>query len=245
MPLFGILIVAVQIYFAVHCMRTGRSGWLFVILLFPVIGSLVYFFAEYLPELRAGATISNLSKNLASKIDPTAELRRLRDEVEHNNSVGNRVALAEGLVNAGFYDEAIAHYKGCMKGIYEDDRNILAALCRAYSMQGNFEEAEKHLVNFNTTCKDTLSKEMRFLYARTLEQAGKDEEAVKQYASILDESVGEEIRCHYGLLLKKLGRVEEASMVFNEILKNARVSPRFYRRTEKRWINIAKKECSA
>lgn len=244
MPLYGFLVVAMQIFFAVHCVRTGRTGWLFIILLFPGIGSVVYFFAEYLPDLRSGTTINNLSKNLVSKINPAAELQRLREQAEHNKSVDNRIALAAGLVNAGLYEEAVAIYKGCLEGIYKDDRTILAGLCRAYLRQENFEEAEKYLTNFNTN-SDMLSKEMRFLYARALEDAGRDEEAAKQYASILNESIGEEVRCRYALLLKKLGRVEEATMIFNEILKDARVSPSFYRRSERRWINIAKKESKA
>jgi len=245
MPLFGILVIAIQIFFGVHCVRSGRSGWLFIILFFPGIGSLVYFFAEYLPDLRSGRTMDNLSRHLVSKINPSAELERLRAQAEHNTSVGNRIALADGLVNAGLYEEAVELYKECMNGIYKDDKSILAGLCRAHLKQGNFEEAEKYLVNFNANSKDKLSKEMRFLHARALEEAGKDEEAVERYAAILRESVGEEVRCRYGLLLKKLGRVQEATLVFDEIARNARVSPKFYRKSEKKWISIARRESNA
>ncbi|MGA2225425.1 MAG: hypothetical protein ABSH41_13400, partial [Syntrophobacteraceae bacterium] len=72
-----------------------------------------------------------------------------------------------------------------------------------------------------------------------------DEEAVERYAAILKESVGEEVRCRYGLLLKKLGRVQEATLVFEEIARDARVSPKFYRKSEKKWISIARRESNA
>lgn len=244
MPLIEILVVSIQIYFAVHCVRSGQSGWLFIIILFPGIGSIIYFFAEYLPDMRSGriGAVNNLSKTIISKINPTAELKRLRDQAEHNKCVANRVALADALVDSGLYEEAVDIYKGCRDGFYKDNKNILAGLCRAYLLQGNFEEAEKYLVNFQADTRDPLSREIRFQYARLLEEAGKDEEALREYAALLPASSGEETRCRYGLLLKKLGRMEEAASIFNQILKDAAVSPKFYRRNEKRWISIARKE---
>ena len=57
MPLLGILHIVVAVFFAVHALRTGRNMfWLLVLLMFPFLGSVVYFFAEFLPELRHSHT---------------------------------------------------------------------------------------------------------------------------------------------------------------------------------------------
>ena len=47
MPFLGIgLHVLVALFFAVHAMRTHQQmTWLFVLFSFPLLGSLVYFFA--------------------------------------------------------------------------------------------------------------------------------------------------------------------------------------------------------
>ena len=47
---YGLLILAVQVYFAIHAYRTGREWWILIILLVPVAGALVYLFAVWLPD---------------------------------------------------------------------------------------------------------------------------------------------------------------------------------------------------
>ena len=49
--LTGIATVALQIILAVHVARTRRPFiWIFVILIFPLIGSAIYIIAELIPE---------------------------------------------------------------------------------------------------------------------------------------------------------------------------------------------------
>ncbi len=49
--LTGIATVALQIILAVHVARTRRPFvWIFVILIFPLIGSVIYIIAELVPE---------------------------------------------------------------------------------------------------------------------------------------------------------------------------------------------------
>jgi hypothetical protein len=53
MPLIAVIHLAFAIFFAVHAVRTGRPNWwLFLLLSMPMLGSIIYFFAEYLPEMR-------------------------------------------------------------------------------------------------------------------------------------------------------------------------------------------------
>lgn len=49
--LYGIGSIILQIILAVHVVRTRRPFiWIFVILIFPLVGSLVYIIAELIPE---------------------------------------------------------------------------------------------------------------------------------------------------------------------------------------------------
>ena len=50
--LVGIGTIVLQIALAVHAVRTGRPFiWVFLILIFPLMGSLIYIIVELIPEL--------------------------------------------------------------------------------------------------------------------------------------------------------------------------------------------------
>lgn len=59
MPFLGIgFHVIVALFFAVHVVRNNQNMyWLFILFAFPLLGSVVYFFAIYLPEMRHSRTV--------------------------------------------------------------------------------------------------------------------------------------------------------------------------------------------
>ncbi len=242
MPLLGLLSLLVQVYFAVHAYNTGRQNWIYIIIIFPVIGSLVYFLAEFLPDFVRSHSGKQAAKNFWGIVDPGRELRFLRDQLERADSVKNRKALAEGYINAGFLEEAISLYQSCMEGMYADDPSIQEGLCLAYFLKGDFNRAKENLFKLKEIQGGNMSAEFDLLLIRTYEESGDTDKALKEYPALTGKYSGEEARCRYALLLKKTGTSEEANTLFNEVLKNARLSPKYYKRTQKKWIDIAKKE---
>lgn len=79
-------------------------------------------------------------------------------------------------------------------------------------------------------------------HALTLEGLGHIDGARRNYSEIVGTVPGEEARCRYALLLKQTGRVGEANEHFDTVLKNARLSPKYYRKTQKDWILMAEKK---
>jgi hypothetical protein len=77
---FGALHILVAIFFAVHAVRHGRANyWLFVLLGFPFLGSVIYFFSEYLPEMRR--LVDEHARVLnRSSLDQARAAVRARDE---------------------------------------------------------------------------------------------------------------------------------------------------------------------
>jgi hypothetical protein len=54
----GTLTLIFQGAMAVHVVRAGRNlMWIFIILFFPLVGSLVYLFAEVIPEMERRNTL--------------------------------------------------------------------------------------------------------------------------------------------------------------------------------------------
>ena len=63
--LIGIGTIVLQIVLAVHAVRTRRPFiWVFIILIFPLMGSLIYIVAELIPEWERSNTIQKLADNI-------------------------------------------------------------------------------------------------------------------------------------------------------------------------------------
>ena len=70
--LVGIGTVVLQIALAVHVARTGKPFiWIFVILLFPLLGSVVYILAVLVPELERTNAIQTWVSNIERAIAET------------------------------------------------------------------------------------------------------------------------------------------------------------------------------
>ena len=243
MPLLGLLSLIIQIYFAVHAVQNGKDRyWVYIIILFPGAGSLIYFFAEYLPELRTGSGFRKAKSRMVKLIDPEKEVRRLEDELDLSDSVRNRLALAQGYVNAGKLDKAVSMYESCLNGIHRDDPVAVEGLCCAYFFQGSFAQAKEWLLHLRKVRGGRKGDEFDLLLARCCEEMGDTDAALEEYAFLEKAFTGEEARCRYALLLKKMGRTAEAQKFFQRILKNVKLSPRFHRKNQKQWVDIAKRE---
>ena len=84
----------------------------------------------------------------------------------------------------------------------------------------------------------------RLLLARCREALGNDDGAEQLYNQVVKTFSGEEARSRYAMFLKRKGRIGEADALFDDTLKNARLSPKYYRRTQKQWIALARDERS-
>lgn len=237
MPILGIVGLAIQVFFAVHAVKNGKDRyWIYIIVFLPGIGSLIYFLTEYLPDLQ-----SDLKKQGVKK--KRMKIGYLKDQVELVPSVKNRKLLAEAYLNKGYFDKALALYNDCLEGIHENDPAILEGICLAHLLKGDLKKARDNLIGLkNTREQDLVGDEFDLLLARIYEELGETDRALKEYSGLVDLFSGEEARCRYALLLKKTGEISKADRYFKEILKNARLSPGFYRNAQKKWIQIAKRE---
>jgi hypothetical protein len=240
MPLLGVLELAFQVFFAVHAVRTGRERWLFLIIFFPLIGCLVYIFAEVIPEMRQGSKIRKTRFGAVNTGSPKKRVRFLKDQVEIAPTIQNRKDLAEAYVNTGEFDKAVVIYRDCLKGMNKDNPAIIEGLSCAHFFKGDLQSAKTSLTKLMALRGEKKGDSFDLLLARTFEELGEIDSALKEYSDLLKIFSGEEARCRYGLLLKRLGKIDESKKIFNEIIKNARISPKFYRNTQKKWINIAK-----
>ena len=93
MPIFFILSIAVQVICGIHAVKTGRERWLYIIIFFSLVGCLIYFFVEFLPDLRHQPVTRKASSGLFKLLDPGRELRHLRDQLTRTDSINNRIVM--------------------------------------------------------------------------------------------------------------------------------------------------------
>jgi hypothetical protein len=242
MSSFFILSIAVQVLCGIHAVRTGRERWLFVIIFFSLAGCLIYFFIEMLPDLRHQPVALNTGSNLLKLLDPGRNLRYLKDKLSRADTISNRKALADGYVRAGFFKEAVGLYQTCLQGTYADDPGIMEGLSLAYFFQKDYENAKKSLLHLKEKLGEKTPNEFKLLLARTYEGSNEQELALSEYNNLLRLHSGEEGRYRYALLLKKSGNNQKAIELFKSIIAETRLQPKFYRRAQRKWVNLAKKE---
>lgn len=172
---FGIgLHVIVAIYFAVHAVRHRQNiYWLFVLFAFPALGSLVYFFAVYLPSLRQSRGAHAAARAITQFVDPNRAVRESRAEFDRAPTVANRMRLGAALLEAGNAQEAMEHYQAAAEGPFANDPAVLLGLARAQFTMGRHEAAATALTNlFAAHPQMRRQAEPALLHARTLAAVG-------------------------------------------------------------------------
>src|SRR4029078_13192941 len=98
-----------------HVMRGNRNmTWIWLILIFPIGGPLIYFIVEILPDLKCrGRGPTGGVLNLRLPQNPTKVIARLTEELEFTNTVEKRVQLAHAYAAAGRFPEAIETISAC------------------------------------------------------------------------------------------------------------------------------------
>src|SRR5690349_7927229 len=132
MPILGALVLLIQFCFAYHALKTGRPyWWMFVIMAFPVMGCVIYYFVEVFPGSREHRKARKAARALARALQPDADLKKRAEELEICGSLDNRMALAAECMNHRMFGEAARLYESCLAGAYASDAGLLFALARA------------------------------------------------------------------------------------------------------------------
>ena len=246
MPVLGGLVLAIQLCFAYHALKTRRAyWWLFIIMGFPVMGCVLYYFVEVFPTSRESRSAEKAVRAIAKAFDPDKELRAAVADVEACGSVENRVRLARECMEHKMYDDAAALYRSCLNGVHDTDPDIRHGLAGALLEGGKFGEALPVAQKLRVSHPTFRSAEVGLVIARALEGANRLEEALGELKVLADTYPGEEGRWRYGALLRRMGRADDAQEVFRRMLRNAERLPSHYRDAQRGWLDMARESMQA
>jgi hypothetical protein len=246
MPLLVIVSIALQILCAIHVVRSGRPlYWIFALLIGSYLAVIAYVLVAVLPDLGNDPHSRRVAKRVLHTFDPARQRRRIEQRLELADTTANRRALAEECLRLGDYANAVELYRSMLKGIYASEPFFMLGLAEAQAGTGDYAGARTTLDALIKDHPEFRSSEGHLLYARCLEQLGEHDAALHEYEVLSRSYPGEQARFRYASLLCKRDRRDDARAVLNDMLKHARLAPRYYRRKEREWLDAAKRELSS
>jgi hypothetical protein len=240
---YGIVILLIQFACAAHAYRTGRSFlWILAIMFFPVVGVIAYILFAVLPDLFGSNGARRFADDIVNVADPGRGYREKKRNVEMVGSNKAKKELADECLKQGRFKDAVDLYDSALNGpLGGDDPSLLRGRARARLLAGDGAGAQADFDALRTTDPISFDADAALDYARALALQGKNDDAVRHYENLIRTYPGEEARARYALLLQKMGETDKAKALFKEILDSVRHAPGHYRRRQREWVSIARK----
>jgi hypothetical protein len=245
-PILVLVSLALQIACAVHVVRSGRQlYWIWILFIGSYLAVIVYAIVAVIPDLRNDPRSRQAASRVLHTFDPERRRRTIQHKLEIADTVDNRRTLAEESMRLGDFANAAELYRSVLKGVYATDASFLLGLAQAQARNEDFAGARATLDELFSTNPNFRHSDAELLRARVLEADGDLDGALERYRELATSYPGEEARFRYGALLKRRERFGESRTVFREMLKRAKLAPRYYRKKESAWLDSAQRELAS
>ena len=202
--------------------------WYFLILLFPLVGSLVYLYQNF----GSRKNLDNLTENIKHVIKDNYKLEQLRKELKHADSVSNRMALADELFNEQKYVEAEEIYRSSLDSVFSND---VALLKKLIASNYHLESWDK-VIHFAEKCTNSklFSQSVeRVYYAWAAHWTGKNELAEINFEGVNIRYANYWHRLEYGKYLAANNKREKSLDLLEELLNEIDLMDRDEKRMKK------------
>jgi hypothetical protein len=243
--LYAIAVIAVQVMTLVHVVRTERTQpWLWVVLFFPLIGSIVYLVAEVLPDMLgqgAGRRAMNAAQN---RLDPERHLRALKEQAETIDTPQAHADYARELTRLGRFAEAIAIYERIMSGLFADDPELaysasLAAFEGAERGALPWRQARTTLERLETADPKFRTKDRALFRARLAAAEGDAAKAQEEFIALNKGYSSPEVRVRYAHFLYTQGCLDDAHALLSSVVTEAKRATPHVRQMNVDWFQQA------
>jgi hypothetical protein len=233
-------LLAIDVVFVVHAARTGRwSPWVYVILALPGAGALAYVGIELIPDWQSTYRAESARRKIARALAPERRYRALRDQIAVSDTIAVRASLAKLCCDLELFEEARRHYEDILARPLSAMPTFMIGKAQAEFGLGLNDRAVATLDALKARWPHYESFEGHLLYARALEEGGRDHAAIAEYEALARYHAGAEPRVRQALLLRKIGRGEEAKARLSYLLAEFRRAPKFVRRAQAEWLGVA------
>ena len=240
---FSIVIWLIQLILIIHVLKTGRSRyWIMILLFMPLIGGLAYLVIELIPELSGSISGQRAVRRVKQTLNPGADLRQHEAAWTQSPNVDNGRRYAEALLDSGKTDEAEDIINQALKGLFATEPTLLLLKARLQFEQGRMGEVVKTLESLQQHNPDFRSAEGHLLYARALEAEGQLDSAIREYSAVSGYFPGVEARYRLALCFEVAGKSPASRAELESIINDAKLAPPHFRKSQKTWLDAVKHE---
>ena len=241
MPIY--LTVLIQILLVIHVLKTGRNRyWIWLLLFIPLVGGIAYLVIEIIPEFRSGIQGQRAMRSVQNAVNPGAELQKHAAAWEQSANADNARRYANALMNHGQYSQASEILDQGLSGLFATEPSLLLLKARAKFETNDSEGAASVLEELQKTNPDFRSAEGHLLYARSLEESGRMDEALEEFKEVSTYFPGVEARYRLTLALEAAGKRQGAISELEQLATDAGLAPAHFRKSQKKWLNLAKEQ---
>jgi hypothetical protein len=210
--------ILVQILAVLHVIRTGREQiWIWVIVLFNMLGVCAYFAFEIMPEM-FGPNSPRANQAKAKAVDsPSVRLKRAEAALVEVETTANHKDVADAMYDMGAFEGAALHYRKALDCLRGPDARIEKRLAEALFENGQATEALALVESQIAPSPGGEADRLTLLRARILDHLGRGDEAVDLYRDVTTRLPGVEARCRFAALLLQRGERDEAQSVLEEV----------------------------
>jgi hypothetical protein len=227
----------VQALLIVHVLKTGRSRyWILILLFLPLVGGLAYLVVELLPDLSASITGQRAHRRLRHVMNPGGRIRRLAAAWEQTPNADNARHYAEALLETGHHEEAEAVLDRGLSGLFSTEPNLMLLKARVRFATGDARATVELLEALQEANPEFRSAEGHLLLARALESSGQLQRALQEYQAVAGYYPGVEARYRHAVALQAADRPDEARAELEQIIQDARLAPGHFRKAQATWL---------
>lgn len=218
--LLSIIHIIFAIFFAIHAVRNNRElYWVMILILFPMLGSIVYFFAVYLPSSRMPHQVRKATNAAMAVLDPGRELREAKQAFDLTPSAQNQMRLAAAYLEAGDAQHAAELYEACLQGPFANEKEMLFGAARARLQNGQAASALELLQKIRSIDANFRKEAMFLLFGKAYAAEGKAAEARVEFMEAVSQFGSVETYVEYAIWALSVGEVATAETQRNEINK--------------------------
>ncbi|MGA9575019.1 MAG: tetratricopeptide repeat protein [Lysobacterales bacterium] len=243
MQYISILVWIVQLTLIIHVLKTGRSFyWIMFLIFVPLLGGLAYFIIELLPQFSGSIAGQRAVRSVKHSLNPGAELRQHEAAWNQSPNVDNSRRYAKALLESGDTKKAEEIINQALTGLFATEPTLLLLKAHLQFEQNRTAETVNTLELLQEQNPDFRSAEGHLLYARALEAEDRTDDAVREYSAVSGYFPGVEARYRLALCLETAGKSAAARNEFESILNDAKLAPPHFRKSQKTWLDAVKSE---
>ncbi len=202
---FSPIILALQGYCLYHARQNGQSSnWYFVIIFFPILGSIFYLYNQFYSEEK----LWDIAEEVKGMVNKDYRVDKLLKEAKYADTITNKTKLGEEFFKRKQYHQAISLFESCLVGFNADDTGLIEKVMKAHYQLKNYDK----VIDFGDRIKDTIvfkKGDVKVLYAWSLHHLGQSETAQIIFKSYDHQFSNFPHRIEYAKFLQAYGKLTE------------------------------------